>query len=553
MLALGAIQLLAQPEAKDWYFEQPGVYNGISVDRLYSYLGDRNPEKKVIVAILDSGVDISHEDLKANIWVNTGEIPGNGIDDDRNGYVDDVNGWNFLGNALGQNVVKDRLEITRLYAHYRDYFKGKDLKKLSKQDAKLYQVFLDYERIVTNRQESAKQQLEGLEQNEIFIQIVLDTFDAHYPNQILTEEFVDAFDPGENEYLKIAAEIFNNARSYGMELTTTDALYQEIADSYREVSQESRDELMYRFNPDYNSREIIGDDYNNVNEKGYGNNDVRGSFGFHGTHVSGIVGAIWNDKGVRGIAKDVVIMPVRVVPNGDEHDKDVANAIRYAVDNGADIINMSFGKGQSWNKGVVDKAVKYARKHDVLLVHGAGNDGSMNDGVGNYPNDLYDKRGLFGKKSADNWIEVGALSFERGENAIAAFSNYGKQQVDVFAPGVQIYSTTPDNDYGYAQGTSMASPVVAGVAAVIRGYFPGLKACEVRDVILNSVTPIEGFVLRPGDYEEVPASEISVSGGYVDVYQAFKAAEQLQKKSNKSKSEDSAPADKSATKKDGRA
>jgi subtilisin family serine protease len=290
-----------------------------------------------------------------------------------------------------------------------------------------------------------------------------------------------------------------------------------------------------------------------VKERGYGNNDVRGSFGFHGTHVSGIVGAEWNDIGVRGIAKDVTIMPVRVVPNGDEHDKDVANAIRYAVDNGADIINMSFGKGQSWDKGVVDKAVKYARKHDVLLVHGAGNDGDMNDGVANYPNDLYDKRGLFGKKSADNWLEVGALSYERGENAIAPFSNYGKQQVDLFAPGMQIYSTTPENDYGYAQGTSMASPVVAGVAAVIRGYFPDLKACEVRDVILNSVTPIEGFVLRPGDYEEVSASDISVSGGYVDVYRAFKAAEQLRRKSGKGQSDQKPSESQQSEKKDGRA
>jgi len=231
-------------------------------------------------------------------------------------------------------------------------------------------------------------------------------------------------------------------------------------------------------------------------------------------------------------------MPVRTVPNGDEHDKDVANAIRYAVDNGASIINMSFGKGQSWNKKVVDDAVRYARKHDVLLVHGAGNDGDNNDKVNNFPNPYYEKRPLLGKKAADNWIEVGAGSYESGPNAIAPFSNYGQHKVDLFAPGMGIYSTAPEGKYEYADGTSMASPVVAGVAAVIRAYFPGLKASEVKDVLVRSVTPFKGNVYRPGDHEEVPASELSRSGGVVNVYQAFRLAEQRTKSNKKQEARD---------------
>lgn len=523
-----ALSTFAQPDELDWYFEDPSssAYNGIGVDRLYEYLGDTKPSKEIIVAILDSGVDIEHDDLKDNIWINVDEIPGNGIDDDSNGYVDDVNGWNFLGNASGVNVLKETLEITRLYAHYKKYFADKDLKKLSHKDKKLYTTFLEYENTVLSKRSAASAEIHDLDENASFIRIVLDSFDVYYPGQELTESFLDKFDPGEHELLKIAKELFKNARDYGLELTTTEDLFNEIKASYDEATSGSRDLLDYRFNPELNSRTIIGDNYDDQTECCYGNNDVRGGFAFHGTHVSGTVGALWNEFGVKGVARYARIMPVRTVPNGDEHDKDVANAIRYAVDNGAHVINMSFGKGQSWNKKVVDDAVRYARKHDVLLVHGAGNDGADNDLVGNFPNATFEKRGFLGKKSADNWIEVGASNSERGDKAIAPFSNYGKNEVDLFAPGMYIYSTAPDEAYEYAQGTSMASPVVAGVAAVIRAYFPELKAHEVKEILMQSVIPFQGEVLRPGDFTRVKGSELSRSGGLVNAYQAYKLAEQ---------------------------
>lgn len=282
----------------------------------------------------------------------------------------------------------------------------------------------------------------------------------------------------------------------------------------------------YNYNPDLEVRSIVGDNYADSYERYYGNNDVKGPDAFHGTHVAGIIGATrGNGIGIDGLADNVKIMGVRAVPDGDERDKDVANSIIYAVDNGASVINMSFGKGYSWDKKAVDKAVKYAQKHDVLLIHAAGNDGQNNDVTNNFPRAEYEKRGLFGPKKAKNWIEVGALSWKDGEDMVARFSNYGKKNVDLFAPGVQIYSTAPDNEYKNASGTSMASPVVAGVAAVIRSYYPRLTAEQVKDVLMSTtVMTKDAKVKTPGTGELVPFSELCVSGGVVNAYEAAKKA-----------------------------
>jgi subtilisin family serine protease len=267
-------------------------------------------------------------------------------------------------------------------------------------------------------------------------------------------------------------------------------------------------------------------------EKYYGNNDVDGPDALHGTHVAGIVAASRNNGiGMDGVANNVQIMSVRTVPNGDERDKDVANAIRYAVDNGAKIINMSFGKGYSWDKEVVDKAVKYAEKNDVLLVHAAGNSSQNNDLTDNFPNDGYDRKGFFKflkKKKADNWLEIGALSYNTNDELAAPFSNYGVDEVDLFAPGMAIYATVPDDQYRNLQGTSMAAPVVAGVAALLRSYFPTLSAEDVIDILMTTTTQIDQEVYIPGDKEnKVPFSTLSKSGGTVNAYKAFLKAMQV--------------------------
>ncbi|MEM9823236.1 MAG: S8 family serine peptidase, partial [Bacteroidota bacterium] len=248
-----------------------------------------------------------------------------------------------------------------------------------------------------------------------------------------------------------------------------------------------------------------------------------------------------NDVGIKGVADNVRIMSVRAVPDGDERDKDVANAIIYAVDNGASIINMSFGKAYAWDKEAVDKAVKYAQKKDVLLVHAAGNDAKETDDLGNFPNDIYNKRGgLFKSKRAKNWIEVGALSWKGGEDAVASFSNYGKENVDLFAPGHQILSTTPDQGYAKFSGTSMASPVTAGVAAVLRSYFPSLTASQVKDILMETTVQQMQMVKKPGSEEKVAFSELCQTGGVVNAFSAVKMAMKTKgKKKIKKKSKQS--------------
>jgi subtilisin family serine protease len=282
---------------------------------------------------------------------------------------------------------------------------------------------------------------------------------------------------------------------------------------------------------EYNSREIVGDDYSNSFEQGYGNNNIEGEFALHGTHVAGIIGASKNNGiGVEGIADHVEIVCIRVVPDGDEHDKDVANAIRYAVDNGAQVINMSFGKGQSWDKSIVDIAVRHAQKKDVLIIHAAGNNADDNDEINHYPIPKFDKSGFLRSRRAKNWIEVGAASYANDENIIAGFSNYGKKSVDLFAPGVAIYSTAPGNAYQFLQGTSMAAPVVAGVAALIRSYFPGLTAKQVKKILLESATPMNEKVIKPGTYERVFLGELSNSGGIINAASAFEIAKKTKGK-----------------------
>lgn len=522
------ISLMAQGDkAKDNWFnldsKADGV-QGVSTERMYKELLAGKKSQTVVVAVIDSGVDANHEDLKDIMWINPGEIPGNGKDDDNNGYIDDVHGWNFIGGPDGRNIDHETLEFTRLYVYYKDYFNGKNVASLSGKDKKMYAEYQD----IKKELESKKQELEG---TLALYQGILDGI--HALKEAMGKDEVSAEDLSnfetEDPQLAQALNILkNNILPEGGKLSDAAKRMEGAVDYFN-------GQLEYNYNPDYNPRSIVGDNYSDSHERYYGNNDVIGPDAGHGTHVSGIIGAVRNnDIGIKGVADNVRIMSVRAVPDGDERDKDVANAIRYAVDNGASVINMSFGKGYSWDKGVVDEAVKYALKHDVLLVHAAGNDASNNDEVSNFPNDQFEKKGLFGPKKAKNWIEVGALNWKGGENAAAGFSNYGKENVDLFAPGVDIYSTTPNQGYESFNGTSMASPVAAGVAAVLRSYFPDLTAEQVKDILITSVDPINAKVKKPGSKTLIPFSDLSVSGGVVNGYNAVKmAAETKGKKKSK--------------------
>jgi cell wall-associated protease len=519
----------------DWYYGNPGDgFRGIAMNKTYTDLLKGKKTKKVVVAVIDSGIDIEHEDLAANIWVNEDEIPGNGMDDDKNGYVDDIHGWNFIGGPKG-NVGPDTYEATRVYGLLKYKYDGASESSLNKSQQKEYADYKRAKETVEKEIQKAKTVLTQLDNAESKIMAGLDVLQKEMGEMTFTAENVEKVEEGENQDLgrakKIALDYLSDS-----EITSVDQLRTMIKEEIGEQKKSSQSKLDYAYNVDFDPRKtIVMDNYSDPAERHYGNSDVEGPDPLHGTHVAGIIGAVRdNNLGMDGVASNVQLMSVRAVPDGDERDKDVANAIRYAVDNGATIINMSFGKGFGTHKELVDEAVKYAEERDVLLVHAAGNSAQNNDEIINYPHATYAKKTGFlckKQKRAKNWIEVGALNYKTGEDSPAPFSNYGIKEVDLFAPGMKIYSTMPNNEYAPLQGTSMASPVVAGVAAVIRSLYPTLTAEQVKEAIVQSVTPIQDVVKIPGKKgETAPFSKLSSSGGTVNLYGAVQKASAMKGK-----------------------
>lgn len=531
--------LSAQDNLERWYHMDPASgMNGVSADKAYEELLKGKKSMPIVVAIIDSGVDIEHEDLKDVIWVNEDEIPDNGIDDDKNGYIDDVYGWNFIGGPDGKNVNHETYEVTRLYAKYRYKYEDADPNLLNEEDKKEYEKFLEYQKEVNEKREAAADAILEIAETEKNLKRGFDSLQRVMTSQNLelSMENLQAL-TSEDPNVIMGKQVAMSIMSSMPEINTFKGLDKALDEAIDEQKERYQTQLAFAYNPDFDSRElIVKDDYSNSEERYYGNNDVVGPDALHGTHVAGIVAQVRNnDLGGDGIADNVKIMSVRTVPNGDERDKDVANAIRYAVDNGASIINMSFGKGYSWDKEIVDEAVQYAVKNDVLLVHAAGNSALNTDENDNFPNATYEEPTgcwLFGKtKGADTWIEVGALSHNPEDKMVATFSNYGKENVDIFAPGEQIYAAVPGNKYRFLRGTSMASPVVAGVAAVLRSYFPKLKAEQVKEILLETAVPVEIDVIIPGDKSKtVKFTELSRTGGVVNLYNAVKKAQTVKGK-----------------------
>jgi len=524
-LILCLFSLNAQDSApQNWFNLDPseGV-PGVSTEKTYLELLKNRKGQEVVVAVLDSGVDYEHEDLDDVMWVNEDEVPGNGIDDDNNGYIDDVHGWNFLGNAEGENVAHDNLEVTRLYRKYKAMFEGKDPDELSKKEKALYAKYKEYEEVIEKKRSELEQNVgvyAGLAD-------ALSKLDAEIDKEEVTVEDLEAVesdDPMVGYAVQIAKSVLAEGQSF-----------ERLVDEMQGASSYFSSQYDYHYNVDFDPRPLVNDNLQDPYDRDYGNNDVRGPDAEHGTHVAGLIAAERNnDTGIDGVAQNVKIMSVRTVPDGDERDKDVAAAIVYAVDNGASVINMSFGKGASPRKELVDEAVRYAKKHDVLLVHAAGNDGKEVTNDNNFPTDKYAKRGflnLFGPKYAENWIEVGALNWKNGEQLAAPFSNYSPFYVDLFAPGVEMYSTVPFDKYKNNSGTSMAAPVVAGVAAMIRSYFPDLTAEQVKDVLMQSAKKQKVKVIQPGSTEDmVTFGSLSVTGGVVNAYEAVQLAAQTKGK-----------------------
>ncbi len=491
-----------------------GSVPGLATDRAYEYLLKNKESKPVIVAVLDSGVDVEHEDLKGKIWVNEDEIPGNGIDDDGNGYIDDVNGWSFLGGPNG-DVQYDNLEFTRVYKSLNDRFQGKTKKQVSKADKK------DFARYEKMKLEYDKRVKEATTEAEEFYNIVM-FFEMSKKG---LSEATGKSDFTVEDIQKVDA---NTELMMAMVEFMTYALENDFESQVDEGIRHYSSLMEYSYNLDCTSREIIGDNYEDMTERFYGNNNVKGPSATHGTHVAGIIAANRNNNlGIRGVADNARIMALRVVPEGDERDKDIANAIYYAVDNGAKVINMSFGKSFSPGKEVVDKAVAYAEEKGVVMVHAAGNSHRNNDDSSNFPNPVDE----ISRELCKTWIEVGASSWLIDENIIGSFSNYGRKSVDIFAPGVDINSTIPEGEYSKNNGTSMAAPMVSGLAALLFSYYPELSAKDVKNIIVNSYYFIgEKKVATPGNGKLVKFKKICRSGGLANAFNAVKMAEEYKKK-----------------------
>jgi len=551
---------LVKPNWQNLDLQRDGVF-GISTEKAYEQLLKGKSSTPLVVAVIDGGVDNKHEDLKDVMWNNTREIPGNNIDDDKNGYTDDTFGWNFLGSPKG-NVRFDNLELVRLIRIYQDkYASVLNTTPLGKEERKEFAL---YKRLVTEQMDKMQMARIGYE-NYSIVKKNLDSIESRIGRKNLSVKDIESYSAKNDVESKVLKIIRSELKK------TPD--YSKVKEDIVEALTYYYNELNYHLNLDFDPRDSIGDNYSDSKERFYGNADAMGPDADHGTHVAGIIAANRKNKiGVKGVADNVKIMSVRTVPDGDERDKDVANAIRYAVDNGARVINMSFGKSFSWDKAIVDSAVKYAETKDVLLVHAAGNDGKNTDRANNFPNRFYGDStnanfwnagnrmsddmpvmgrpmpGLMGgmgrgnvppkpavdsakfaRPQSSNWIEVGASSWKDDDNLVADFSNYGKKTVDVFAPGVKINSTMPGSKYKEQEGTSMASPVVAGLAALIRSYYPNLTAVQVKDIIMRSVSKVEHKVKVKdnGESKKVNFSEVCISGGVINAYNALQMASQM--------------------------
>lgn len=514
-----SITASAQQNLRNWHFKDPekdGVL-GISLTKAYELLKGRKPDT-IIVAVIDSGIDTTQEDLVRSLWVNKKEIPGNGIDDDHNGYADDLHGWNFEGKPNGENMGQNSLEITRTYHRFKEKFKAKTSKDISPADQFHFSQWRRADSLLEREFNEYLDHFPAL--NETYNS--LSAADSYIKRYTGKDTFSINSMPStvKRDSLGWSTFVWRQMFSRVASGVTNEAIIKDI-ESYRNrllYAKRKRTEVPHDIR-----KEFTGNDDKSMSDTIYGNNNLKSFSGNHGTLVAGIIGAQRNNGlGGDGIADAVKIMAVRAMPGGDEYDKDVALAIRYAVNNGAKIINISLGKPVSPEKKFVDDAVEYAAQHGVLIVHAAGNDGEDLSKSPFYPHPV-----LLNGRRANNFLEVGASGDKLLGNIAAPFSNYSKDVVDIFAPGMQIYNSAANNLYESADGTSVASPVAAGVAALLKSYFPKLSPAQIIDILMRSGTTVTNRVARPGDGVSVPFSDLSRSGRIVNAGRAVELALKL--------------------------
>lgn len=523
-----------------WYqkdFQNDNI-PGISLDKWYHLNKKKPKDKNIIVAVIDTQIDLKHEDLQGKIWINNKEIPNNDIDDDHNGYIDDINGWSFTGTKSGAYVVWNRYEYVRIVQEWGPLFKDKTESQIDAQNLNKYKEYQKALQTFEQKEKYYKNWYKSLKHNVAVYPLVKDTLKYFFPKEDYTYKQLDSmykkYKINDKKYRQMRDD---NDKDLGalifymmVCLEVDEKTFEEVKDKETQLDSIVNKNL----NLNYNERLLIGDNPT-ILEKGYGNNNVSNTIKGvrtiqdHNTMVSGIIAANRiNNKGIKGIVENVKIMPLNISPSGDEHDKDITMAIRYAVDNGAKIINMSFGKEFSMHKDWVSEAFKYAEEHNVLLVHSAGNSSQSVDENKSYPNDLNDD---YSKEICNNFISVGSITQRLDHTFVSDFSNYGKQNVDLFAPGDEIYTTGAGNIYKIESGTSFSAPMVSGTAALIWSYYPKLTVKEVKQIIMDSGTTYDLEVIVPGtEGKKVPFSELSKSGKVLNVYNAMQLAEKVSKK-----------------------
>jgi len=513
ILAVFGFTFITAQAPQNWFNldKKKDGYFGVSTEKAYKELLPAIKRVPVIVAVIDGGTDTAHEDLKNHLWTNSKEIPGNGIDDDHNGYADDIHGWSFLGGKDG-DVSEETLEVTRLYAALKPKYENVSEDAVLPENKEEFRLYLEVK-------SKCKVQLSNSNSR---IDLYSKLLEAVSDIRRLTGKE----DPEVKDLKLITSDskLINYTKDLFIKMMKGGMGFSSIVDQIKADQENQRKSIRSSYNIAFDARKLVGDNPEDYSQIYYGNNHITGPKGEHGTHVAGIIAADRNNSiGMNGVSDMAQIMVLRIVPDGDERDKDVANAIRYAVDNGAKVINMSFGKSYSPGKKYVDDAIRYAMSKDVVLVHAAGNDAQNTDEENNFPRACREN-----DSCKISWIEVGASSYEKRKEIPANFSNYGAKHVDVFAPGVSIYSTLPDNKYAYFNGTSMASPVVAGIAALIRSCYPQLSAAQVKQAIVSSTVPVKRKVYVPGKKnEKAKMKELCVTGGIANAYEALKAAQKM--------------------------
>lgn len=521
-----------------WYCKDYDIDKlpGISLDKWYNQ-NKKKPKNTVIVAVIDTQIDKNHEDLQDKIWENSKEIADNNIDDDKNGYIDDIQGWNFTAKK-DSYVVWGNFEYIRIVREFKNKFENQTETTVSKNDLYNYKEYLRAKKKLEEELSYYKNRLKSLEYSINIFPAVKDSLKHYFPKEDYTYKQLDSL----YKIYKINDKTFrqrreDNDRDLGamigfmiFRLESSEQTLSEVIESKIQTDSIVNKNL----NVNFDERKFIGDNPN-ILEKGYGSKNIsiskegHRSFQDHNTKVSGIIAANRNNNlGIRGIVQDVKIMPLTISFSGDEHDKDIAMAVYYAVDNGAKVINLSFIKEFSLRQQWVSESFKYAEKHNVLLVHAAGNESFDVDKNPTYPSDNnFDGTG----EICNNFINVGSISTRLNNTFVSDFSNYGKLNVDLFAPGDEIYTTAAGNTYKFDSGTSLAAPMVSGTAALIWSYYPNLTAVEVKQIILDSGTSYDLEVIVPGtEDKKVPFSELSKSGKVLNVYNAMQLAEKISKK-----------------------